>query len=168
MIPQRVRESRPAGLDLPWAIPAPTSVLILDDDWTTTRLTRHLLQRLGCAVDVLAEMPDAVAAVAARRPDVVLVEPSTPGLGGLATVEVLKRSRAFAAKPVIIVSAQGHADDVLAGYRSGADYYITKPYTPDELLYGMSLCLGRKVGAAPRADATVDAGLLAPQRSAGR
>jgi two-component system phosphate regulon response regulator PhoB len=58
---------------------------------------------------------------------------------------VLDRIRAnpqSASLPVILVTGKGQDDDVLAGYKYGADYYITKPFTPRQLLHGIGLVLG--------------------------
>ena len=64
------------------------------------------------------------------------------GLQGFVPLERLRANPRHAALPVILVTARSQDDDLLAGYKGGADYYITKPFTPRQLLHGIGLVLG--------------------------
>ena len=67
-----------------------------------------------------------------------------PRMSGLEVLKALKADPATADIPVIMVTAKTTDDDVLHGYQQGADYYITKPFTADELVYGVNLVLGHQ------------------------
>jgi DNA-binding response OmpR family regulator len=67
-----------------------------------------------------------------------------PRMSGLEVLQTLKSNPATAAIPIIMVTAKTTDDDVLHGYQQGADYYITKPFTADELVYGVNLVLGHQ------------------------
>jgi DNA-binding response OmpR family regulator len=67
-----------------------------------------------------------------------------PGMSGLEVLEALKSDAATADIPIIMVTAKTTDEDVLHGYQQGADYYITKPFTADELVYGVNLVLGHQ------------------------
>ena len=67
-----------------------------------------------------------------------------PRMSGLEVLQALKNDPATADIPIIMVTAKTTDDDVLHGYQQGADYYITKPFTADELVYGVNLVLGHQ------------------------
>ena len=80
-----------------------------------------------------------------RRPRQTTV--STPAMSGMEVLDRIKANPQSATIPVIMVTAKAGDEDVLAGYKFGADYYITKPFTPRQLLYGLGLVLGREFPA---------------------
>jgi DNA-binding response OmpR family regulator len=81
--------------------------------------------------------------VARHHPSCLLLDVMMPRMSGLEVLKALKADPATADIPVIMVTAKTTDDDVLHGYQEGADYYITKPFTADELIYGVNLVLGR-------------------------
>jgi len=74
-----------------------------------------------------------------------------PGLSGLDVLDSIRRDHRTSRLPVILVTAKTLDDDVMGGYQCGADYYITKPFTAKQLLYGLRLVLGEsRLPARPR------------------
>jgi DNA-binding response OmpR family regulator len=69
-------------------------------------------------------------------------------MSGLEVLAALKADATTSSIPVIMVTAKTTDDDVLHGYQQGADYYITKPFTADELVYGVNLVLGHQPSQA--------------------
>ncbi|HXQ20557.1 MAG TPA: response regulator, partial [Candidatus Acidoferrales bacterium] len=66
-----------------------------------------------------------------------------PEMSGLEVLQQIKENAQTGRLPVILVTAKTHDEDVLSGYQYGADYYITKPFTAKQLLYGIDLVLGK-------------------------
>jgi two-component system alkaline phosphatase synthesis response regulator PhoP len=109
-------------------------VLCVDDERDVTDLLRFLLARAGCDTAAAASGRAALAAVRARRPDLVLLDLMLPDLDGLGLCEILRRTPATAALPVVMLTAWS-SDEVRAHSRAlGALDHITKPFSPRELL----------------------------------
>src|SRR5690625_2030890 len=105
-------------------------ILIVDDEPSIVRLARAKLQADGYGVITADRGAAALDAVAEERPDLVVLDLMMPGMDGF---ETLRRMRAFASTPVIMLTARSSDADKLRGFESGADDYITKPFNPDEL-----------------------------------
>ncbi len=75
-------------------------------------------------------------------PDLILMDVMMPEMDGMEALTHLKKNSITAKIPVILVTAKVQHKDVLDGYQSGADYYITKPFTNMELMNGINMCLG--------------------------
>jgi len=91
---------------------------------------------------------EALSKVATDEPDLVLLDVMMPQMSGIEVLERIKTTHATSKVPVIMVTAKIQDDDVLTGYQHGADYYITKPCTAKQLLYGIGLVLDRVEAAA--------------------
>ena len=118
------------------------SVLVVDDNDDNLRIMRGILVSRGFDVRVAHDGASALKLVEQKRPDVILLDVMMPEMDGMEVLDRIKGSPDSAAIPVILVTAKAQDDDLLAGYRFGADYYITKPFTPKQLLYGIGLVLG--------------------------
>jgi len=117
-------------------------VLIVDGNASDVRAMSEALTARGFAIDVAGDAESALVTLERTHPDVVLLD-----VAGSSMNELLDRIRAnphLAQTPIVIVTAKTGADDVLAGYKFGADYYLTKPITPRRLLRGLGLVLGRE------------------------
>jgi two-component system alkaline phosphatase synthesis response regulator PhoP len=120
----------------------PGHILTVDDDDRIRRLVQFNLQRAGYRVSTAADGLEALDQIGQERPDLVLLDINMPRLDG---IELLRRLRAdpdTAALPVILLTAKAQDEDILEGKRSGADYYLTKPFSPVELLSVIREALG--------------------------
>jgi len=119
-------------------------VLVVDDELRYLRLLRFNLESSGYRVIAAATGKEAVQAAASLNPDLVLLDLMLPDLDGY---EVCRRIREFSQVPVIMVTARGEVLDKVRGLKLGADDYITKPFSADELLARVETVLRR--GQAP-------------------
>jgi len=126
---------------------AAAGVLVVDDNDDNCRIIREILVTRGYAVRVARDGQSALREIEEERPDVVLLDIMMPEMDGMEVLDRIKGNPAHAGIPVILVTAKAQDEDLLAGYKYGADYYITKPFTAKQLLYGIGLVLGAN-GAA--------------------
>lgn len=110
---------------------APVKVLVVDDESNLRTLVRSYLEAEGFEVTEAGDGAAAVAAVRQRSPDLVVMDIRMPGLDG---VEALREMRTFSDVPVIMLTARSEEADKLIGLSVGADDYITKPFSPRELV----------------------------------
>ncbi|WP_330263794.1 response regulator transcription factor [Streptomyces griseorubiginosus] len=123
-------------------------VLVVDDDPTVAEVVSGYLDRAGYLVDRAADGPDALARATAHRPDLVVLDLMLPGMDGL---EVCRRMRGNGPVPVIMLTARGDEDDRILGLEVGADDYVTKPFSPRELVLRVESVLRRSRPAQPAA-----------------
>ncbi|WP_157876119.1 response regulator transcription factor, partial [Streptacidiphilus griseoplanus] len=144
---------RTPGQHLPSDEP-PRRVLVVDDDPTVAEVVSDYLTRAGHLVDRAADGPAALALAAAHRPDLVVLDLMLPGLDG---IEVCRRLRAAdhgtgrAPLPVVMLTARGEEADRILGLEVGADDYVTKPFSPRELVLRIRSVLRRTTAAGPAA-----------------
>ena len=119
-----------------------TLILVVDDDQDNVTIAREILLSRGFEVRVAYNGPSALASVEQQRPDLVLLDVMMPQMSGMEVLDRLRANPATAGVPVILVTAKDQDEDLLAGYKYGADYYITKPFSAKQLLYGIGLVLG--------------------------
>ena len=119
-------------------------VLIVDASIEDVRDMSATLAARGFVVDVAPDGEQALATLEQTRPDVVLLEVAGSATDGMEILDRIRANPHVAATPVIIVTAKVGDDDILAGYKFGADYYLTKPVTARRLLRGIGLVLGRE------------------------
>jgi DNA-binding response OmpR family regulator len=120
-------------------------ILVVDDDPTVAEVVAGYLDRAGYAVDRADDGPTALTSAAARRPDLVVLDLMLPGMDGL---EVCRRIRGHGPVPVIMLTARGDEDDRILGLEVGADDYVTKPFSPRELVLRVESVLRRSRPAA--------------------
>ncbi len=134
------------------------SILVVDDDPTVSDVVRRYLERAGYAVTLSADGRDALAAYERIRPDLVVLDLMLPGLDGL---EVCRRLRSSASGvPIVMLTALGEEADRVLGLQLGADDYVTKPFSPRELVLRVQSVLRRSVARPPVApEVLVDGGL---------
>ena len=116
------------------------SVLIVEDDRNIAELLQMYLEKEGYAVTVAADGGQGLAKFRAIKPDLVLLDVMMPVMDGWA---VCKSIRAEAQTPVIMLTAKGELDDKIAGLKSGADDYVTKPFEMREVLARIEAVLRR-------------------------
>jgi DNA-binding response OmpR family regulator len=120
---------------------APPLVLVVDDEPAIAELVRGYLERDGLRAVVAADGPAALAAVAAHRPAVVLLDVGLPGLDGTAVCRRLREAGDWT--PVLFVTARDDEVDRVLGLELGADDYVTKPFSPRELVARVRAVLRR-------------------------
>jgi DNA-binding response OmpR family regulator len=119
-------------------------VLVVDDDLTVSDVVRRYLERAGFEVTLAADGPQALAAFERRRPALVVLDLMLPGIDGL---ELCRRMRARDRDlPVVMLTALGEEAERVVGLELGADDYVTKPFSPRELVLRVQSVLRR---AAP-------------------
>ena len=106
-------------------------ILLVDDEASIQRAVAPLLKSRGYAVESVSTGAAAIAAAAARPPDVIVLDLGLPDLDG---TEVCARIRKSSDVPIIILSARGGETDKVRALDLGADDYVTKPFGPEELL----------------------------------
>ena len=119
------------------------SVLIVEDDHNIAELLQMYLEKAGYDVTVAGDGIQGLTAFRANQPDLVLLDVMMPGMDGWT---VCKNIRAEAQTPVIMLTAKGETDDKVAGLKSGADDYITKPFEMKEVLARIEAVLRRSTG----------------------
>jgi DNA-binding response OmpR family regulator len=125
-------------------------ILVVDDNLDSTLILRSILENSGFTVRVAHSGPEALAQIALEVPDVILLDVMMPDMSGFEVLERIRNTHETASVPVIMVTAKMQDEDMLTGYQYGADYYITKPCTAKQLLYGIGLVLDRGVtGSEP-------------------
>ncbi|KHD76912.1 response regulator transcription factor [Actinoplanes utahensis] len=147
-------------------------VLVVDDDATVSDVVRRYLEQAGCTVRLAADGADGLAAIAAQLPDLVVLDLMMPGIDGL---EVCRRiRRQLPGLPVIMLTALGEEADRVLGLEVGADDYVTKPFSPRELVLRIQSVLRRTGVRTPdpgssstlrEADLTVDTARRVAERN---
>jgi DNA-binding response OmpR family regulator len=134
------------------------SILVVDDDPTVSDVVRRYLERAGFEVRLAADGHAALASFARDRPDLVVLDLMLPGIDGL---EVCRRLRTTAEEvPIIMLTALGEESDRVLGLRLGADDYVTKPFSPRELVLRVQSVLRRSVARPPAPAETLADGAL--------
>jgi DNA-binding response OmpR family regulator len=110
---------------------AKSLVLIADDDPDIRMLVRLRLERSGYAVVAASTGLEALELAAESHPDLAILDVSMPGLTGIEVTKALRERNATL--PVILLTAHAQESDVTEGALAGADAYVTKPFSPQEL-----------------------------------
>ena len=109
-------------------------VLVIDDSKTIRRTAETLLAKEGCEVFTAIDGFDALAKIADHKPDIVFVDIMMPRLDGYQTCALIKNNQMFKGTPVIMLSSKDGIFDKARGRIVGAEQYLTKPFTREELL----------------------------------
>src|SRR5688572_1812250 len=118
-------------------------ILIIEDEKPIRDMIAFTLRRSGYEVSEAPDVSAARARIASKRPDLLLVDWMLPDVSGLEMTRQLKRSRETQDLPIIMLTARGDEQDKVAGLEGGADDYITKPFSPRELLARINAVLRR-------------------------
>jgi DNA-binding response OmpR family regulator len=125
------------------------TVLVVDDEPKIAQLARDYLEHAGFSVVLAGDGTSAVQAASVRAPDLVVLDLGLPGIDGL---EVMRRIRAAGPTPIVVLSARDTELDKLLGLELGADDYVTKPFSPRELVARVRAVLRRAERSATPAD----------------
>jgi two-component system alkaline phosphatase synthesis response regulator PhoP len=116
------------------------TVLVVEDDPRIAQIVRDYLQHAGFSVLIAGDGAGALALALDRRPDLVVLDPGLPGLDGIQVAKGLRRESQV---PLIMLTARVEESDRLLGLDVGADDYITKPFSPRELVARVRAVLRR-------------------------
>lgn len=121
-----------------------THVLVVEDDNAIQELLRFWLTQSGFRVTQAADAETALQAIKSELPDLVILDWMLPKMSGITLARTLRADRRTKALPIIMVTARGDEPDKLAGLEHGADDYVTKPFSPKELLARIKALLRRR------------------------
>ncbi len=126
-----------------------TRITIVEDESTIAEILQYNLEQADFEVDVESEGDLALAAIRRRLPDLILLDLMLPGLDGLELTRLLKRDPTTADVPLIILTARGGETDRIVGLELGADDYVTKPFSPREVVLRVKAVLRRRNSSGP-------------------
>ena len=109
-------------------------ILVAEDDRDIASLIAHYVQKSGWQAHVTPSGDEALAYVRQQQVDVAILDVMLPGMSGLEVCRLLRADRATAAIPIIMVTARADETDRIMGLEIGADDYISKPFSPNELV----------------------------------
>jgi two-component system, OmpR family, alkaline phosphatase synthesis response regulator PhoP len=118
-------------------------ILIVEDDTDISRLVERYLIRAGHSAEVVPAGDQALASVRRRVPDLVILDLMLPGLDGLEVCRTLRRAEPTQGLPIIMLTARSEESDRISGLTLGADDYVTKPFSPNELVARVGALLRR-------------------------
>jgi DNA-binding response OmpR family regulator len=136
---------------------AEARVLVVDDEPMVREVLSRYLEQSGFEVEAAADGERAMAAFDARRPDLVLLDLMLPRIDGF---EVFRRIRARGGSPVIMITARGQTTDRIAGLDVGADDYVSKPFSPAEVVARVRSVLRRTSSQPDPAESRGDDSVL--------
>lgn len=113
---------------------AKEKILVVDDEEDILELLRYNLLREGYNVSCAASGEEALRLAQSEIPDLLVLDLMLPGIDGLEVTKILKNDSRTRDIPIVMLTAKGEEADIVAGLELGADDYITKPFSPKELV----------------------------------
>jgi len=141
-------------------------ILVVDDEPDITALVAYHLARAGYQVKTAGTGPEALRAIAAEPPDLVVLDLMLPGRSGYEILEDIRRREETRDVGVILLTARREEVDRIKGLSEGADDYLTKPFSPDELVLRVKAVLRRLKAPALAGGQLLKAGPITVDRSA--
>jgi DNA-binding response OmpR family regulator len=124
-------------------------ILVAEDDPDIANLLAHYLQRAGYEADLVSSGRDVIPRLRKAPPDLLLLDLMLPGLDGLEVCRAVRGDQQTAAIPIIMVTAKSEESDRIVGLELGADDYITKPFSPNEVVARVRALLRRAQRPGP-------------------
>ncbi|MEX2583319.1 MAG: response regulator transcription factor [Gemmatimonadota bacterium] len=124
-------------------------ILVVDDEPDISALVAYHLARAAYQVRTAADGADALRAVESQLPDLILLDLMLPGMSGLDILRELRRRPETNAVPIILLTARKEEQDRIEGLKLGADDYVAKPFSPQELILRVGAVL-RRAGQSPK------------------
>ncbi len=118
------------------------TVMVVDDNPDIVTIVKTILEGKGYVVQSAYSGQEVFNLLKEQKPDLIVLDIMMPQMDGLEVLTRLKGEASTSTIPVILLTAKVQYEDVLGGYKMGADYYITKPFTSTQLLNGINLLLG--------------------------
>ena len=136
-----------------------TRIFVVEDDRDIAELIAHYFDKAGWQPQVFGTGSDALIAARQQAPDCIVLDLMLPGMDGLEVCRALRAEATTATIPIIILTARGEETDRIVGLELGADDYIAKPFSPNELVARVRALL-RRVNRVPSSDALLQFGSL--------
>ncbi len=139
-------------------------ILVVDDEAAIRDMLQLILEQAGFVIDLAADTKTAHRRLETHMPDLILLDWMLPGVSGIDWAQKIKREPEFSDIPILLLTARGEEEDKVTGLDSGADDYITKPFSPRELIARINAVL-RRFGKGER-PAIIEAGgiVLDPEK----
>lgn len=118
-------------------------ILIVEDDTDIAALIAHYLEKAGYASEMVSDGGRALTTARETPPDLIILDLMLPGLNGLEVCKALRLDNRTAALPIIMLTARGEESERILGLDSGADDYVVKPFSPNELMARVRALLRR-------------------------
>ncbi len=122
------------------------TIMVVDDNADIVAVIKTILEDKGYALQFAYSGQEAFNLLGEQKPDLILLDILMPTIDGLEVLTRLKGHPDTASIPVILLTSMVQYKDVLIGYKRGAEYYITKPFTPTQVLDGINFVLGGDQG----------------------
>ena len=135
-------------------------VLVVDDEADIVALVAYHLAKAGYRVSTASTGPDALEAARREHPALIVLDLMLPGLSGYEVLEQLRAGESARDVPVLMLTARRDEEDRIRGLSLGADDYLTKPFSPQELVLRVSAILRRTRAAPADSGATLTLGAL--------
>jgi len=130
--------------------PAPLRrALVAEDDQDIGQLLAHYLQKAGFTPTVVTNGREVIPHVRREPPEIIILDVMMPGMDGLEVCRALRADAETAAVPIIMLTARAEESDRIVGLELGADDYITKPFSPNEVIARVRALLRRAQRATP-------------------
>jgi CheY-like chemotaxis protein len=124
------------------------TIMVVDDNPDIITIVKTILEGRGFTVFSASSGHELLNMLPSQKPDLLILDIMMPEMDGLEVLTRLKGKTETSTIPVILLTAKVQYEDVLGGYKLGADYYITKPFTSTQLVNGINLLLGEGKAAA--------------------
>ena len=121
----------------------PQRILVVEDEPDIAALLAYHLTREGYRVETATTGQEGIAAVHRETPDLMVLDLMLPGVSGLDVLRSIRSEAATQDLPVLVLTARREADDRILGFQLGADDYLTKPFSPKELVLRVEAILRR-------------------------
>ena len=120
-----------------------TRILVVEDDRDIAELIGRYLEKAGFSVEILAAGRDALVSIGKRPPDLMVLDLMLPQVDGLEVCRAVRSNEKTAAIPIIMLTARAEESERIVGLEMGADDYIAKPFSPNELVARVRALLRR-------------------------
>jgi CheY-like chemotaxis protein len=124
------------------------TIMVVDDNPDIITIVKTILEGRGFTVFSASSGPELLNLLPTQQADLIILDIMMPEMDGLEVLTRLKGKTETSTIPVILLTAKVQYEDVLGGYKLGADYYITKPFTSTQLVNGINLLLGEGKAAS--------------------
>lgn len=126
-------------------------VMVIDDSKTIRKTAATLLEHTGCSVVTAEDGFDALSRIVREKPDLIFIDVMMPKLDGYETCSIIRSNSEYARTPIVMLSSKSSFCDRARGDVVGANAYLTKPFSRDELLDAIGKFTGQQAAEAAQA-----------------